>query len=548
MDTEIIARFVAGDEAAFATLVESYQARALAYAAALLGDPDQAADAVQEAFIEAHARREDLRDPAAFGAWLRSIVRTRAGRFRRQAQGAPLSDDLPAAGAGPEADLVARQDRQALAVAVADLPEHERIVVHLFYVAGASQEEIAGLVEIPVNTVKTRLHSARARLGERLLQLLRDGDTLLGPRPSLAFVQRVRFFRALDRRDLATLELLLEASPGLAHERRRREDERVAGIRWGMTALHLAARSGDLATAELLLRRGADVHADNRGPDAPEGGTPLYVAAAYGRTEIARLLLDHGASPHGPTPEASPLRAAIIHGQFPQVAELLIAAGATPTLFEAVALDDRPRALALIAAAPGAVNARLTGQARSDNPTAHTPLHIAARKDLAEMALLLLEHGADADARDALGRTPVDQALARGHDRTFRALVARGAQPSPALVAQVGTVERAQSMEALMGNIWKDDVDGARSLLDADPTLATAVLPTFWPDNYVGGTALHLAAWTDRRALIDLLVEHGADLQARDARYGGTPADWAEENHQDGAAAYLRGLVTSRQR
>ena len=470
-------------------------------------------------------------------------MRTQAGRLRRRPAPEPLPDEIPSGEAGPESELAWRQQRQSLAVAIADLPEHERIAVHLHYIAGVSQEEIARLVEAPVNTVKTRLHSARARLGERLLRLLRTAEAPLAARPSLAFVQRVRFFRALDRRDLATLDLLLDGAPALAHERRRREDERVAGVRWGMTALHLAARKGDTEMAELLLRRGADVRADNRGPDAPPGGTPLYVAAAYGHAAMVRLLLDHGASPHGPTAETSPLRAATVHASYPEVARLLLDAGATPTFFEAVALDDRPRVLALLAEDATAVNGRLGGEARSDNPTTHTPLHIAARRDLADMALLLLERGADPAARDASGRTAADQALVRGHAATFGVLVARGVLPAPELVAQVGSVERARAMEELIARSWRGDVAGVQALLDDDPTLARALLPTFWPDNYVAGTALHLAACRGDTALIDLLVERGADLDARDARYAGRPEDWAEEYHQDAARRHLQAIA-----
>src|SRR4051812_7389932 len=135
---DLIERFVAGDEGAYARVVETHQAAALAYAAALLNDSDLAADAVQEAFIDAHARRGELRDRAAFAGWLRAIVRTRVGRIRRQPAPAPLPEDLVAPGAGPEAALAWRQERQTLAIAVADLPEHERVAVHLFYVAGCS--------------------------------------------------------------------------------------------------------------------------------------------------------------------------------------------------------------------------------------------------------------------------------------------------------------------------------------------------------------------------------------------------------------------------
>jgi len=315
---DLIAQFVAGDEQAFAGVVEEFQDMALRYASALLGDGDQARDVVQEAFIEAHEHRADLRDPGAFAGWLRAIVRGRAGRLRRLPAGESLPGEIESPDPGPEARLAAEQQRSVLAAAVADLPEPERVVVYLFYLSGAKQEDIASFLDVPLGTVKNRLFRARARLGERLLDELSATDPAVpGAHPSLEFVQRVRFFRALDRRDRATLEWLLEARPALAHERRRRDDERVAGIRWGMTALHLSARAGDVELSKMLLSHGAEIEADNRGPDVPLGGTPLYVAAAYGHAGVVRLLLDRGARPT--TPLVSPLRAAIVHAHFPEL-------------------------------------------------------------------------------------------------------------------------------------------------------------------------------------------------------------------------------------
>jgi RNA polymerase sigma factor (sigma-70 family) len=537
-DLAWIARFLAGEEAAFAWVVERYQQGTLRHAHAVLGHLDQAWDVVQEAFIEAYEHRAELREQAAFPVWLRRIVRTRISRLRRGKTGDALPDDLESAAQSPEADLDARQQRQLIAVAVADLPQHERVVVHLFYLAGTSQDEIARTLGIPLNTVKTRLHSARARLGDRLLGLLDGSAPLPGAQASLEFVQRVRLFRALDQRDLATMTLLVDAAPNLVHEFRARADDHVAGVRWGLTALHLAARAGDVAIAQLLLEHGANLEASNRGPDAPQGATPLYLAVANGRLEMTRMLLACGARPTG-HPGADPLRAAIVHARHPKIAHLLIAAGAEVDIFVAVALDDMPRVEGLLNADPGLVHARLNGEVRGDNPATHTPLHVAARNNLSAMARLLVACGGDLAARDAMGRTPVDQALAWGHAETFRVLVTLGGSPSAALVAEVGSVERAGTMVRLLACLFERNLEDARGLLDRDPSLANARLPTFWPDNHVGGTAMHLAAWLDLRPFIDLLLEYGADPTIRDQRYGGTPSSWARENSQDQAAEYL---------
>jgi ankyrin repeat protein len=155
-------------------------------------------------------------------------------------------------------------------------------------------------------------------------------------------------------------------------------------------------------------------------------------------------------------------------------------------------------------------------------------------------------HGGDLAARDATGRSPVDQALARGHAATFRTLVALGGSPSAALIAEVGSVERAAAMARLLACLFARNLEDARGLLERDPSLANARLPTFWEDNYVGGTAMHLAAWLGLRPFIDLLLELGADPTVRDQRYGGTPISWARENSQDQAATYLERIVKRR--
>jgi RNA polymerase sigma-70 factor (ECF subfamily) len=394
-DRHLIEQFVQGDEAAFAQIIQNYQESALMYAQALLDNRDQARDVAQEAFIAAHAHRTELRDLASFSAWFKSIVRTIAARARRIKQGTELHEDFESLQPNPEVSLELQQQRQLVAVAVAGLPEHERIVVQLFYLAGSTQDDIATSLGIPVGTVKTRLHSARARLGEQLLALLSEGTPLTMPRQSLEFIQRVRLFSAFDRRDIPTLRLLLAAAPSLVHELRRREDERVAGVRWGLTPLHLAARAGDTELVELFLEFGADIEGENTGPDAPHGATPLYVAAAWGRGDVVRLLLRHRAQVVG-KPGANPLRAAIVHSDHPDIAQELIAAGAIPTIFEATALGDEHLVRQLLDADSTLANARLEEEAQGDNPTTHTPLHIAARKNLLAIAELLVAAGAPA--------------------------------------------------------------------------------------------------------------------------------------------------------
>jgi ankyrin repeat protein len=76
-------------------------------------------------------------------------------------------------------------------------------------------------------------------------------------------------------------------------------------------------------------------------------------------------------------------------------------------------------------------------------------------------------------------------------------------------------------------------------MLQDEPGLATARLPCFWFDNYVGGTALHLAAALGRHELAELLLRHGADRTLRDEQFGGTPSGWAQEYDRPDMAQWL---------
>ena len=102
---ELLARCAEGDQSAVAVLVRRFRSYAMDLAVHMLDDRHLAEDAVQEAFLTALMRLEDLRTPAAFPGWLRQIVRTRATRIRRR-----LESPKPAhEGAGNQALSPAQQ-------------------------------------------------------------------------------------------------------------------------------------------------------------------------------------------------------------------------------------------------------------------------------------------------------------------------------------------------------------------------------------------------------------------------------------------------------
>jgi RNA polymerase sigma factor (sigma-70 family) len=152
----------------------------------VLGDFHLAEDAAQEAFVTAWRHLDQLRQPEAFAGWFKRIVLTQCNRLTRGKKLETLSLDAvseaPAATGDPHT-LYERHEQEAyVSAAIQALPEHERMVTTLFYISDLSQNEIAAFLELPLTTVKKRLFTARQRLRERMLDMVRT--TLHEKRPS----------------------------------------------------------------------------------------------------------------------------------------------------------------------------------------------------------------------------------------------------------------------------------------------------------------------------------------------------------------------------
>ena len=154
--------------AAFGRLVEHFQRMAIASAFAVLQDPQLAQDVTQEAFITAYQKLDQLREPKAFPSWLHRIVLTQCNRQKRGKQiiTAPIQgdEDIPVIDLDPAIQLEQGELREKILNAIERLPDHERIVVNLFYLQEYSIKEIAHQLNLPVTTIKKRLQYARRRL------------------------------------------------------------------------------------------------------------------------------------------------------------------------------------------------------------------------------------------------------------------------------------------------------------------------------------------------------------------------------------------------
>jgi RNA polymerase sigma-70 factor (ECF subfamily) len=179
---------VGGDVASFSALLDRYRASLYARALAYLGQPEDAADAVQETFLLALTRLGQVRDPEAVGGWLHAVMRSVcAMELRRPARRVTVTqidDHVPTAPDAVEQLAL----REWVWAALEDLPEPLRLVTLLrFFGRGHSYAEIAQLCGVPVGTVRSRLHQAKAELGARLLA--ESGTTPCG---DAGWAQRVR--------------------------------------------------------------------------------------------------------------------------------------------------------------------------------------------------------------------------------------------------------------------------------------------------------------------------------------------------------------------
>jgi RNA polymerase sigma factor (sigma-70 family) len=198
----LVNRACGGDVEAYTELVVRFQDMAYGYAYSILGDGHLAQDATQEAFLEAYRDLDKLRQPAAFAGWLRRIVLKRCDRIIRSRQlpraSVKAADAVPADEAGPAEAAEKRELSQRVREAIQSLSEHERTATTLFYIDGYSQDEIADFLEVPVTTVKNRLHTSRRRLRERMIAML--GDELKSHKPGPEFpYQLFRGINLLDK-------------------------------------------------------------------------------------------------------------------------------------------------------------------------------------------------------------------------------------------------------------------------------------------------------------------------------------------------------------
>jgi RNA polymerase sigma factor (sigma-70 family) len=405
----VVARAREGDADAFAVIVHRFQDMAVGYSYSMLHDFQLAEDAAQEAFFEAYRTLPKLREPAAFAGWFRRIVFKQCDRITRRQAVVTVPLDTAAEPIQPRDE----EERKAQVVeAMRHLPEHERSTMTLFYIGGYSMEEVATFLEVPVSTIKGRLHSARERLRAILVDSVADDLRARRPSRNEGFATAVLdLLKAARVGDADRVKALLKADPRLL----------VARDPMGNTALIMAVNSGHDALADLLYDAGVepDFHesaaigdlarvqrALARKPDlldeySAEGFPAIGLAAHFGHVEVMRWLIAQGADVDRVASHrlaVTPLHAALF-GRQVEAARLLIESGANVT------------------AARGGSGWKRAGW---------TALHYAAGMGFDSLVLPLLDRGGDLSRKDEEGKTPLEVAIDANHHDIADVLRSRG--------------------------------------------------------------------------------------------------------------------------
>lgn len=173
LEAELLRQVALGDERAFASLYDRYSPILLGILIRMLRDRAEAEDVLQEVFIHiwlrAHCFDEARGRPFT---WLVIVTRSRAVdrlRSKRATEQVEMTVALDAswndgASVDPVAEAAAGEQRQVVMRALAALPEAQRQVLLLGYFSGLTQSEIAGLLDLPLGTIKTRMRSGLIKL------------------------------------------------------------------------------------------------------------------------------------------------------------------------------------------------------------------------------------------------------------------------------------------------------------------------------------------------------------------------------------------------
>jgi RNA polymerase sigma-70 factor (ECF subfamily) len=172
----LVLRCQAGDEKAFATLVEHHQPALRYYLRKLLSGVCDADDVLQEVWLDVFRSIAKLVDADAFRSWLYQVARARAVKqFRKRRLNIQPLKELESADVEPQTGIFSNEAARLVHEAIDQLPAAQREVVVLRYIEDMSYEEIARIVGCHVGTVRSRLHYAKQALRAQLEKACENG-------------------------------------------------------------------------------------------------------------------------------------------------------------------------------------------------------------------------------------------------------------------------------------------------------------------------------------------------------------------------------------
>ena len=186
-DSELVARYLDGERFAFNELVDRYQERLLNFIYRTIGDRDRAEDLVQETFVRVYRHLHRFDQTKKFSTWAYTIASNLAKNELRNRSRNPLvlfqaikknwdADHRPLefedSTYAPDDLFRKRHLREKVEAAVAELPEHHRVVFVLRELEGKTYEEISEITGVTLGTVKSRLNRARNRFAQIIAPML----------------------------------------------------------------------------------------------------------------------------------------------------------------------------------------------------------------------------------------------------------------------------------------------------------------------------------------------------------------------------------------
>lgn len=186
IDQQLVERAQQGDKRAFELLVIKYQRKLGRLLSRFIRDPAEVEDVAQEAFIKAYRALPSFRGESAFYTWLYRIgINTAKNYLVSQGRRAPTTTEFNADEAEgfegaeqlrdintPENELLSKQIAETVNKAMDSLPDELRTAITLREIEGMSYEDIAGMMNCPIGTVRSRIFRAREAIAEKLRPLL----------------------------------------------------------------------------------------------------------------------------------------------------------------------------------------------------------------------------------------------------------------------------------------------------------------------------------------------------------------------------------------